>query len=156
MRTPLPTVVALVATLAVTVGALAAFHAGAPSIAGTYLRLFTALFAVRVAGQVVVAVRHPGWLPPMDDWNLVPYRLLLPVQLALVPLMLATSFADPGPRVASVLVALGFLYWAALGARYAIRMARRPDQRWFGGTIPIVFHCVLASFVYVLGASHAA
>lgn len=156
MRTPLPTVVALMATLAVTAGALASFLAGPPPAAEVYLVLFTALFAVRVAGQIVVAIRRPGWLPPMDDWNLVPYRLLLPVQLALIPLMLAAGFRDPGPRLATGLVALAFLYWAAMGARYAIRMVRGPDQRWFGGTIPIVFHCVLASFVFVLGASHVA
>lgn len=154
MRTPRPTAMGLVATLALTVGALAAFLAGAPSTPEVYLVLFTALFAIRVAGQIVVAVGRPRWLPPMDDWNFVPYGLLLPVQLALIPLMVAASFADPGPRVATVLVALAFLYWAVMGARYAIRMVRRPDQRWLGGTIPIVFHCVLAAFVFVLGASH--
>jgi hypothetical protein len=31
-------------------------------------------------------------------------------------------------------------------------MARRPDQRWLGGTIPIVFHIVLASWLFVLGS----
>jgi hypothetical protein len=30
-------------------------------------------------------------------------------------------------------------------------MRRRPDQRWFGGTIPIVFHWVLAAFLLVYG-----
>jgi hypothetical protein len=34
-------------------------------------------------------------------------------------------------------------------------MARRPEQRWLGGTIPIVFHWVLAVFLFVLGASQA-
>jgi len=28
-----------------------------------------------------------------------------------------------------------------------LRMSLYPDQRWFGGTIPIVFHCVLATFI---------
>ena len=32
-------------------------------------------------------------------------------------------------------VALSFVYWTALAIRYAVRMARRPEQRWFGGTV---------------------
>ena len=155
MRTPRPTVMALVARLVFTAAALAAFLAGPPGAAEAYLVTFTALFAIRVAGQIVVAIHRPSWLPPMDEWNLVPYRLLLPVQLALIPLMVAASVADPRPRVAGALVGLALLYWGVMGARYAIRMVRKPDQRWFGGTIPIVFHCVLAAFVFVLGASHA-
>jgi hypothetical protein len=47
------------------------------------------------------------------------------------------------------------VYASAIVLRYALRMTRRPDQRWFGGTIPIVFHLVLASFVYVYGSFHA-
>jgi hypothetical protein len=27
-------------------------------------------------------------------------------------------------------------------------MRRHPDQRWLGGTIPIVFHVVLAAFLF--------
>jgi hypothetical protein len=34
-------------------------------------------------------------------------------------------------------------------------MQRRPEQRWSGGAIPIVFHFVLAAFVYTLGSYHA-
>jgi hypothetical protein len=39
--------------------------------------------------------------------------------------------------------------------RYGIRMARRPDQRWFGGTIPIIFHSVVAAFQWTFGTFHA-
>jgi hypothetical protein len=42
-----------------------------------------------------------------------------------------------------------------MAVRYAVRMTRRPEQRWFGGTIPIVFHWVLASVVFVYGSFHA-
>jgi hypothetical protein len=42
-----------------------------------------------------------------------------------------------------------------MAVRYVVRMGRQPDQRWFGGTIPIVFHWVLASFLFVLGSFHA-
>jgi hypothetical protein len=33
-------------------------------------------------------------------------------------------------------------------------MALHRDARWFGGAIPIVFHCVLASFILVVGFWH--
>ena len=38
--------------------------------------------------------------------------------------------------------------------RYAVRMARRPDQRWTGGTIPIIFHVVLAAFQWTFAQYH--
>jgi hypothetical protein len=50
---------------------------------------------------------------------------------------------------------LATIYAGAMVVRYAVRMARRPEERWFGGTIPIVFHLVLASYVLVLGRFHA-
>jgi len=155
--TPLPTAIALLATLALTSSALAAFLAGAPITASGCLVLFTGLFAVRVVGQIGVAAFRPSWLPPMDEWNFVPYRVLLPVQLVLLVLMgaLVAGSAEPGRALARGIVASALVYWAAMGVRYAIRMARRPDQRWLGGAIPIVFHCVLAAFLFVLGASHA-
>jgi uncharacterized protein len=120
------------------------------------LLLFTALSCVRVAGQIGVALRHPRWLPPMEQWNFVPYRVLLPIQLVIIALMVAIAVggAEPGPGVAAALIAGSFVYWAAMAVRYARRMLRRPDQRWFGGAIPIVFHCVLAAFLFVLGAAH--
>ena len=43
----------------------------------------------------------------------------------------------------------GFL---GMVARYAITMTLYPERRWLGtGTIPIVFHWVLAAYLYVLG-----
>jgi hypothetical protein len=53
-----------------------------------------------------------------------------------------------------LLVAAAFAYWGAMAVRYVLRM-RRPSERWFGGAIPIFFHCVLAGFVFVLGVALA-
>jgi hypothetical protein len=94
----------------------------------------------------------------MTDWNLMPYPLLLPVQVVLLVVMIAIcARALRGSELpAAGGVALSFVYWAALAVRYAVRMARRPEQRWFGGTVPIVFHCVLAAFLFVLGSYDAA
>jgi hypothetical protein len=52
-------------------------------------------------------------------------------------------------------IAFSALYAGAMAARYAVRMSRRPPARWFGGTIPIVFHLVLASYLFALGSFHA-
>jgi hypothetical protein len=97
----------------------------------------------------------------MERWNLVPYRILLPIQVALLALMSVIAldvargsgaFAGPDATLGAVLVPLSYAYWAAMTGRYAWRMTRRHDQRWFGGAIPIVFHCVLAAFLFVYGA----
>jgi hypothetical protein len=156
--TPLLTGIALLATLAVTATALGAFLARAPVSVGAYLVLFIALFALRVLGQIGVAAFQPVWLPSMDQWNLVPYCVLLPAQLVILALMgtIVVRHAEPDPALARGLVAFAFVYWAAMAVRYVVRMSRRPAERWFGGAIPIVFHCVLAAFLFVLGASHAA
>lgn len=155
--TPLPTAIWLVATLALTAASLGAFLSGLPVPVHVHLLLFTALFVTRVAGQVGVAVLRPGWLPPMHEWNFVPYRVLLPAQVSILALMVAlvAGSAEPGPAAARGLVGSAFVYWAAMGARYAIRMARLSAERWFGGAVPIVFHCVLAAFLFVYGASYA-
>jgi uncharacterized protein len=160
----------LVATLVVTVAAVAAFlrRTGAdevdPQVAGAFLALFTGLFALRVVGQIAVPLAAPRWLPPMDRWNLLPYRLLLPIQLAFLAVMSGIWIGLLAERgvVAEAhrgfgLFAIGFsiVYAGSMVARYAVRMRRRPGERWFGGAIPIVFHVVLAAFVFTYGTFHA-
>ena len=72
----------------------------------------------------------------------------------------ASFSASSGPAVDRseafgwALVVFSALYAGAMVIRYVVRMARRPDARWFGGTIPIVFHLVLATYVYALGSFH--
>lgn len=48
----------------------------------------------------------------------------------------------------------GYVYLAAMVFRYIIHMSLYPETRWFGGTIPIVFHWVLARFIIVFGEYH--
>jgi hypothetical protein len=168
--TPRPTKVALVAVLGVTACAFAAVlqlqltGMLATDELAPLLWALTALFAVRVAGQVVVAGRSPSWLPPMDQWNLVPYRVLLPVQLVILGVMTwidASFSAAAGPPVDRsqafgwLLVGFSAAYAGSMIIRYIVRMRRRPEARWFGGTIPIVFHLVLATYLYALGSFHA-
>lgn len=165
--TPRETKLLLVGVLAVTCAAvvwyLAAASADDPRAAGLVFLLLTALFLGRVAGQVAVVLYAPGWLPPMSQWNLLPYHYLLPIQLVFLLVMAVVSAAflsgtsdglltDPRPTVGAGVLAVSGVYAGAMLVRYLIRMSRRPDQRWFGGTIPIVFHWVLAAFLLVYGA----
>jgi len=55
-------------------------------------------------------------------------------------------WVQPWPRLGRIVLVWSYLYASAMAVRYVLRMARRPDQRWFGGTIPIIFHVVLAIF----------
>ena len=169
-RTPPATKLALVGVLVLTATLLLVLPAAAgseradPRATGLFLVALTALFALRVVGQLVVRTRAPRFLPPTEDWNLMPYRLLLPIQVAFLAVMAIVCAAllrdegrpaDPSPGFGRAAVALATIYAGAMVVRYAVRMARRPEERWFGGTIPIVFHLVLASYVFVLGGFHA-
>ena len=158
--------VVLVATLALTLVAVADVLRRdelGPRTTAWYLLLFSLLFVLRVAGQVFVALRSPAWLPPMGEWNLMPYRLLLPIQLGFVAVLavIVTGLASrEGPLVEQhrslgvFLIGLGAVYAASMVVRYAVRMWRRPGERWFGGSIPIVFHVVLAAFLLTWGSYH--
>ncbi len=39
--------------------------------------------------------------------------------------------------------------------RYVLTMALHSERRWLHGTIPIVFHWVLAGYLWTLGRYHA-
>jgi hypothetical protein len=164
---PRATNLVLIATLLVTVISVSMMLSGplGPRDAVPYLILFTFLFVLRVLGQVAVLLRAPLWLPPVEgeNWNLVPYRILLPAQLLIIALMCAivagvsNERAPFGARRAGVglaLVAASAVYAGVMALRYVVRMARRPEQRWFGGAIPIVFHYVLAAFLLTWGRYH--
>jgi len=168
-NTPLVTRVLLIAVLAVTATALGMLRYGsnAPLEAAgiaPVLWLFTGLFVLRVAGQVLVAIRPRVWLPPMQQWNLVPYRILLPIQLVFIAVMLWIDLAftrevgistATNPGFGRFLIAFSAIYALAMPVRYTARMYRRPGERWFGGTIPMVFHIVLAAYLYLLGGFYA-
>jgi hypothetical protein len=156
--------VILVGTLAVTLLAVADVLRRDELSARTtasYLLLFSLLFVLRVVGQVFVALKAPAWLPPMEQWNLMPYRLLLPIQIVFVAVLFAIAagvgrgdgfLAEQHPSFGAFLIGLGAVYAGSMAARYAVRMRRRPEERWFGGAIPIVFHVVLAGFLVTWGS----
>lgn len=96
----------------------------------------------------------------MQEWysGLVPYSVLLAFQILFLAAMsfVAIQFLSgrgplvvPRPALGRIVLAFSLIYAGSMLIRYVIRMLRRPDQRWFGGTIPIFFHIVIASYLFV-------
>jgi hypothetical protein len=134
--------------------------------AALLLSLFTILLFLRVLGQIIVVLRAPRWLPPMEQWQsgLLPYPVLLAGQAVVLTLMvwISTNFArrsgvfvEPRrPDAGYIVVWCSYVYFGGMVLRYVVRMWRRPDQRWLGGTIPIVFHSIVAAFLWLVGRYH--
>jgi len=129
------------------------------------LLILLALFCCRVLGQALVAFFNVPFLPPMDEWfsGFLPYPQLLSCQICIILLYGKVCidfargrgyFVEPKPRLSAFLLRFGSIYLTVMIARYAIRMGLYPAERWTGGSIPIFFHWVLATFLLVLGAYH--
>ena len=113
----------------------------------------TALFGARVLGQALVAFLGVHWLPGMDAWfsGLLPYPVLLPIQIVIVLVQIVIDrdvwrgdgfFARRRPRAGRRLQWLAGVYALAMIVRYAITRSH---------LIPIVFHWVLAAYLFTLG-----
>jgi hypothetical protein len=120
------------------------------------------LFLLRVVGQVLAATTAPTWLPPMARWysGLMPYRYLLPTQIAFLVVMIAMVIGvdrRSSPLGTLSATAGAWIVWASYA--YALGMVVRsiryalatPDRR--GVLIPIIFHFVLAGFLFAYGSS---
>jgi hypothetical protein len=127
-----------------------------------FLILFTLLLFGRVIGQLIVYLYSPRWLPAMDEWQsgLLPYPVLLASQAVVLTFMtlICADFArrrgfffDPHPRGGVFSVWFAYVYFGGMVFRYIVTMTRRPERRWFGGTIPIVFHSIMAAFLWTWG-----
>ena len=129
------------------------------------LSSLAALFLLRVIGQFVVALFGVAFLPPIAEWQsgLLPYPWLLTSQIVILGLQTLISrdlwrgvgfFAVSRPRFGSFLRWFSVLYFASMVLRYTLTMTFYPERRWFSGTIPIFFHCVLAAYLFVLSLYH--
>lgn len=117
-------------------------------------------------GQLLTAVIDVSLLPPFERWysGLIPYSLLLPLQVGLLALMVMIVrnfirgrgfFISLTFRTGLIIKRLSYLYALVVVARYVVTMTLHPELRWFTGTTPIWFHFVLASFLFTLGHFHA-
>jgi uncharacterized protein len=123
------------------------------------------LFALRVTGQLLVVLEVAPWLPPMDEWQsgLLPYPVLLFTQVIIL-VVLATVSAQfsrrrgylvrHNRRLGGALWVAGWVYACSMVVRYVVTMSLRPEKRWTGDLIPIVFHLVLASFLLTVAGHH--
>jgi hypothetical protein len=130
------------------------------------LWLLSALFLLRVVGQVLVEFFGATILPPSAEWysGLLPYRYLLPVQIGILALMAWINggvtvrrgfFSRPHPGLGRFLLIASILYAGGMAVRYLASGHAHPERRfWPPGSIPILFHFVLAGYIYVL--SHLA
>ncbi len=135
-----------------------------PDVTAGFLLFLGLLFCVRVVGQLVVRAKAPRWLPPMEQWNLLPYRFLLPIQVVFVAVIAAViSRLRRRPWFfarARIADSASSSSGSARSMRDRCSCATRsngppPGERWFGGTIPMVFHVVLAAFLFIWGTYDA-
>src|SRR5688500_20033305 len=102
------------------------------------------LFAARVIGQLETALLEPPWLPDMDAWfsGLMPYPLLLPVQIGILMLMAVVAwnprvrsgeFAAHNPRGALALRCFAFVYFVVMAVRLAVNVNVNRADFWSEG-----------------------
>jgi hypothetical protein len=96
----------------------------------------------------------------MSVWysGLVPYPVLLPAQIVLAAVMAIMAvgvtsgigpFARPNPDLGRALLMFAYVYLAAMALRGLRRLLTNRGRRWYeGGTIPVIFHYVLAAFAF--------
>jgi hypothetical protein len=112
------------------------------------------LFVARVAGQMLVVLWKPRWLPPMQAWmsGVMPYRYLLPSQVAIIALQIfmIRQVIAGGPANRALLTGIyvfAAIYAGAMVVRFFVK--RYP-------LIPILFHWVLAAFLFTYAAARGA
>ena len=136
-----------------------------PRAFGILLSLLAFLFFLRVLGQFLVAFFDASFLPPMEAWmsGLLPYPYLLASQVLILTLQVKVCadfirergyFAGDRRRGAAYVQWFALLYAGAMAVRYVVTMSLHPERRWFGGTIPIWFHFVLAGFLLTFSRYH--
>ena len=130
-----------------------------------FLWVLLILFVMRVLAQFLVAFGWQGFLPPMEEWSsgVIPYPWLVLSQILIIILYGKACidftrghgfFVIPRRSLGSSLLTFGSVYLGVMVVRYIIRMSLYPHERWVGGSIPIFFHWVLASFLLVVGTYH--
>jgi hypothetical protein len=128
--------------------------------AGTYanvMAVLLGLFLARVIGQIIAATSAPRWLPRMSRWysGVMPYRYLLPAQVIFLVGMTATTIAvrrettplgAPAPVAGLWVMGASYVYAAGMTLRLVRYVRSAPERR--GVLIPIIFHYVLAAFLF--------
>ena len=113
------------------------------------------LFLLRVIGHLLVVLYQVSFLPPHKYWlsGLMPYKYLFPSQILILLIMAKILFdftkgggASTKPRkiFATGTYYFSILYFLSMIVRFII----------FGISIPVVFHWVLALFLFTFSYYH--
>ncbi|CAN5424632.1 hypothetical protein BH10CYA1_BH10CYA1_03000 [soil metagenome] len=128
------------------------------------LSFLLVLFCLRVSGQLLVALYQVPFLPPMQEWQsgLLPYPVLVTCQFLIIALFAKVCcdfynqhgfFYEPKTALAAPLINFGKAYFVLNSARFLIWTVVL-NHVGLTGTIPIIFHFVLASFLILVAAHH--
>ena len=123
------------------------------------------IFILRVIGQILVVLDLVDFLPPMEEWQsgLLPYKYLLVSQIIIIIFYgkICRDFSKgngffvvPFKKLGKGFFIFGNVYFISTLIRYILQMINYPETRWFGGTIPIFLHLVLATFLILVGKYH--
>jgi hypothetical protein len=126
------------------------------------LVLFTALFALRIAAQLMQYASPTAFLPPFDAWqgSELDYPLLLTSQILILAAMVWGAWAvyrrgRVRESAGRWLIVLGAVYFAWMSARLVLGFTVLSALAWFAKPLPAVFHLVLAGYVLTFGHYHA-
>ena len=119
-------------------------------------------FCFRVAVQGIQYFFSIGFLPSFSLWHsgtlsypvLVLFQLIIIIFFAWISYQVSSDKLTPSNIVGKRLIVLASIYGFVMIVRYIIKMSLYPTERWFGGSLPILFHIVLASFLLTLGIFH--
>ncbi len=130
--------------------------------AGLLWGLFT-VFALRIVAQLAQLIFSVPWLPAFDAWHsaVLPYSVLLVAQflialgMAKVAIAFSRGSIEPSMSAARIWLPLGVLYLALMTLRLSLGLTVLAGHFWFASHLSTIFHFVLASFVLLVGLSHA-
>jgi len=122
----------------------------------------SALFSLRVLGQLIQVAFPVGFLPALEAWqgSSIPYGVLLGIQVAIIALVLLLArrirygTLIPNRRMGGILLTLGAVYFTVMLARLVLGLTVLSDHPWFAKPIPAFFHLVLAGMVLTIGHYH--
>ena len=120
------------------------------------------LFFGRVVGQILAATTAPSWLTEMGRWysGVMPYRYLLPTQVVFLFVMTAMVIAVDrrsaplgtlSNTASACVIWVSYVYALGMVVRSVRYATATPDRR--GVLIPIIFHFVLAAFLFAYGSA---
>lgn len=127
-----------------------------------WLWLCSGLFAFRVVAQLAALLFKPNFLPVFESWHggVLPYSLLLATQvlifiwLARTARQFSQNNVHPRRRLGVAIIIFASLYFLVMLLRLLLGLTILSEHRWFTSYLPVFFHLVLASYLFLYGHFH--